>query len=375
MKIVRLIILFNLFGMTPIQAQDLGYINDPDGYTNLRLEPSGKSDIIGIIISGQEFKYFTDKTDWRKVNFQNRTGYIHKSRIKDFKEVESDIEMFFLEFYLLNRNSSEYSETNNEKLFTLAQNYPLATLTAFCKAKKEVQEFLISEFESPVHNLIDLQLTYFRLVNLNSSCSYTSKIVDALMIAANKGGFKLKLFNPDYTDIDQESDPKKRRGYGQTNKYFAATIAGRPITYYLNHSDIDGFSKLFYQGQFVPSDNTETFSFLDSIMTDNNETRPFYFFVFNSVLNISDGALSEMVAMICLKYIEKQPCEFLRYIKYHDYEDNKSNWIQYTAFALYSETNYNLFVIFTGRIIDGDCLELKNDFNLLKDEIGLKLVK
>ena len=186
MKIPRLIILLLIWIVgIPLNAQDFGYINDPEGYTNLRLEPTGKSDIIGIIISGQEFTYYPDNSDWWRVDFNNRTGYMHKSRIKDFKKVKTEISQFFQEFYSTDKNNVEIGEENNEKLFLLTQDYPFATLTAFCEQRKEIQVFLISEYESPIHDLIDLQLIYSRLISIKSPCSETYKITEDLNTAAS----------------------------------------------------------------------------------------------------------------------------------------------------------------------------------------------
>lgn len=157
MKVLQLTILFCVIGFISIESQELGYINDSDGYTNLRLEPSVKSDIIGVITIGQEFKYYPDHyDDWWKVDFIYRTGYMHKSRIKNFKKVKSEIGRYFQDYYYGDKNNVEFSEVNNGKLFLLTQDYPLATLTAFCELSKEVQAFLITIYESPLNDLIDL---------------------------------------------------------------------------------------------------------------------------------------------------------------------------------------------------------------------------
>lgn len=371
MKTLQITILLSLIGLIPLQSQELGYINDPDGYTNLRLEPSGKSDIIGIIISGQEFKYYPDNTDWWKVDFQNRTGFIHKSRINDFKKIKSEIRKFFQEFYSTDRNNAELGEGNNEKLFLLTKDYPLATFTAFCEQRKEIQVFLTSEYESPIHDLIDLQLIYSRLISVKSPCSETYKIIDALKVAAKNIGLNLKDLRIDYAKLSAENNPKTN--HNLTNKKFTAKIDDKPITYYLNHPDIDKYSKMFYQGQFQLYDNSETFGFLDSLTTNNKDTRPFYFYVFNSVLSVSDGALSEYVSEICLKYIEKRPCEFLNYIKTDEYKANESKWTGFIGFQLYSKTEFDKFVISTDRKINSNCQELKSDWNILKNEIKTKL--
>jgi len=96
---LQLTILLSLIGLIPLKAQVLGYINDPGGYSNLRLEPSGESDIIGIITSDQIFRYYPDNKDWWKVDFYFRTGYMNKSRIIDFEKIKSEIIKTFQDYY------------------------------------------------------------------------------------------------------------------------------------------------------------------------------------------------------------------------------------------------------------------------------------
>jgi len=373
MKILQITIFLSLIGIIPLKSQELGYINDSDGFTNLRLEPSGKSDIIGIIISGQEFTYYPDNTDWWKVDFNYRTGFIHKSRIKDLIKVKTEISQFFQEFYSIDRNNVELGEVNNEKLFLLTQDYPLATWTAFCEQRKEIQVFLISEYESPIHDLIDLQLIYSRLISKKSSCSETYKITDAIKIAAKNVGLKLKDLQIDYTKLPAENNPKTK--YTLTNKNFTTMIKDKPITYYLNHPDIDKYSKMYYQGQFQLYDNSETFGFLDSLMTQNDDTRPFYFYVFNSILSISDGALSEYVSGICLDYFKKYTCEFITYDKNSEITVSKSTWTDFIGWQLYTKSEYNKFTVTIDKKITNQCHDFVKDWNTLKNEIETKLNK
>ena len=119
----------------------------------MRLEPFAKSVIIGIIISGQEFKYYPDQnSDWWKLDFQFKTGFMHKSRIKDSFKIKTEIGQFFQDSYSTDRNNAELVEGNNEKLFLLTQDYLIPTLTAFCEQQREIQVFLISEYETQIHD-------------------------------------------------------------------------------------------------------------------------------------------------------------------------------------------------------------------------------
>ncbi|QQS50976.1 MAG: SH3 domain-containing protein [Bacteroidota bacterium] len=373
MKIPQLIIIlqFLIVGI-PLNAQDFGYINDPDGYTNLRLEPNGKSEIIGIVIAGQVFKYYPDNNiDWWKVDFKFRTGFMHKSKIKDFNKAKSEISKYFQDYYSADRNNVELSEGNNEKLFKVTLDYPLATMQAFCEQSKEIQDYLISEYKSPIHDMIDLQLIYSRLEGEKTECSEISKIKDAIIRAGKSIGLEIIENDIDFNKIPNENKPCEKL-WGVNNN-FTEILNGKPITFYLNNPQIDRFSKMYYQGQFKLYDNSETFAFLDSVMTLNNEIRPFYFYIFNSVLNQSDGALSEYVSVFCLKYFETQPCEFFNYCKNGEYKVDKSKWTGFIGFQLYSKTDFDKFVITTDRKINGNCQVLKSDWNILKNEIKTKL--
>ncbi|MDR2408621.1 MAG: SH3 domain-containing protein [Bacteroidales bacterium] len=60
-----------------------GFINDNDGYVNLRTEPNTKSPIIGIIFNEVKIFYWENaNSNWWKVEINRIEGYVHKSRIK-----------------------------------------------------------------------------------------------------------------------------------------------------------------------------------------------------------------------------------------------------------------------------------------------------
>jgi len=63
-----------------------GFIIDPDGYTNVREAANGKSKIISKIIDGEIFSYQENENYWYPVETYNGIkGFVHKSRIKEFK--------------------------------------------------------------------------------------------------------------------------------------------------------------------------------------------------------------------------------------------------------------------------------------------------
>jgi Bacterial SH3 domain len=65
-------------------GQDRGVIHDPDGYVNVRAEPSVDAAIVTTVKNNQPFEFESGKevTEWFKVNLQSgESGWMHASRI------------------------------------------------------------------------------------------------------------------------------------------------------------------------------------------------------------------------------------------------------------------------------------------------------
>lgn len=89
MKLLSQIIFLGLVLLNlPGTAQEVGNINDPDGYTNIREGQSSSTAILAKFVTGERFLYYpTENSSWwkviKKIN-KNETveGYVHKSRIQ-----------------------------------------------------------------------------------------------------------------------------------------------------------------------------------------------------------------------------------------------------------------------------------------------------
>lgn len=79
------------------------------------------------------------------------------------------------------------------------------------------------------------------------------------------------------------------------------------VDLFLKNNSISTAAKEYYQGKFKAADNAKTFSILDSISTNNAETRPFYLYLSTQIMKISDGALSEELGVRAKEYLEKHP--------------------------------------------------------------------
>ncbi len=196
---------------------------------------------------------------------------------------------------------------------------------------------MIFEYKSPIHDLIKFQLIYSRLITEKSIYPESQKIAETIKIAARNMGLELKQNKTFIEDIPEYNRTDKNEAC--SNRWFISSINEKPITFYLNHPQIDAYSKMFYQGQFGLSDDGLTFSILDSVLTNNPETRPFYIHVFNSALRIADGALAESIGTECIQFMKKFPCEFMALKSNQKYSDNFDKWIDFAAFEYSFDKN------------------------------------
>lgn len=73
---------FSLCLLASICFGEVGLINDPDGYTNVREDASLKSKIVGKIYKDQVFQYFpSEDAKWYCVAVDGNGGYIHSSKV------------------------------------------------------------------------------------------------------------------------------------------------------------------------------------------------------------------------------------------------------------------------------------------------------
>jgi hypothetical protein len=103
--------------------------------------------------------------------------------------------------------------------------------------------------------------------------------------------------------------------------------------------DTKVFANKLLRGLAKVSDDTPTFACMDSLTSNNVETRDFYWQVFQVILKKSDGALSEVVGGYLLAYLQKYPDEFAKkYSKLN--KELKSQCVHFAAYE-YSFSDEN----------------------------------
>ncbi len=127
------------------------------------------------------------------------------------------------------------------------------------------------------------------------------------------------------------------------NKKKVNYLDGQPISFYLNHPGIDNAAKSFYKGDLVLSHDLKNCSFIDSVLTSNGQTRPFYFYLFNTIIDLYEGDFNEKLAKNSLLYIEKNPCVFFRTLNGNDVDINVVKWTNFVGIEMSNTQTYQRF--------------------------------
>lgn len=177
------------FGQNEIQ----GYINDPDGYTNIRESANIKAKVVGKLFEAELFIFVPDSnSSWWKIKTNNMLeGFVHRSRIKSIDELTIEIVKFLKYFSGFSPNNVHNNEEGNEEMFGYAQKYPLSFIDALSKMDKIIKIHIAEELETPIHDLIDLELIYERINNVNKSNETKSLILKSINVAGSKLGLKI----------------------------------------------------------------------------------------------------------------------------------------------------------------------------------------
>ncbi|MBK6347385.1 MAG: hypothetical protein IPF68_15925 [Bacteroidales bacterium] len=167
--------------------------------------------------------------------------------------------------------------------------------------------------------------------------------------------------------VSKENDPVVHPYLINTKRI--KTLSGKDISYYLNNKSIDENSKLFYEGKFAISDDEKTFAICDSITTDNPDTRPFYLYVFCRIIEISDGAIAEVMGEYCTAYMIKFPCDFINNLSSEEYDLPKKEWLGFVAFEQDSKTAFENFTRLIDEKLQSGCTNSINSWTEIKREI------
>lgn len=114
--------------------------------------------------------------------------------------------------------------------------------------------------------------------------------------------------------------------FGQNGFNFWELMSQKEKENFLNNSNVNKLALDYYNGNFKASDDEQTFRLLDTL-THNNEYFPLYYFLFNEICAVSDGALSEAMGPYCLKMLLNEPNFVINHFTFERKNFGKSQYL------------------------------------------------
>ena len=135
--------------------------------------------------------------------------------------------------------------------------------------------------------------------------------------------------------VDNNTNVEWQKDFNLTHDPKKDSIWGKPVSYYIEDENCNAMTFDFYYGYIRPSDNGTTIEILKLACTDNNKLRPFYRWCLTKTIEVSDGALGELIGVPARQYAEKFPNEFFEYMDFEKNNDKYRLWtesIQYSGY-------------------------------------------
>jgi hypothetical protein len=175
--------------------------------------------------------------------------------------------------------------------------------------------------------------------------------------------------------IAQVNSNKHAKRIYLTNKSQIDVLRGKPLSFYLNNSQIDKNSKKFYKGELIIVRDSIPSNILDSLLTKNSETRPFYFFIFNQFVDMSNGKMVTAIASKCMEYVQMYPCEFFSYFNQPEIDINVVKWTTYIGQTLMDKPQYYSYKELVDSKLKVECSEVQDLSKSFFREVRMCLVK
>lgn len=159
------------------------------------------------------------------------------------------------------------------------------------------------------------------------------------------------------------------------NRVKVNLLNGEAISIYLSNKKIDDYAKRFYLGEIDYKNPNVLNGILDSALVCQTEVRPFYFFLFNRVVDLSDGTFDDIIAARCRQYIEKYPCDFFNSFNQPEQTINVVRWTMLIGSDL---KNKGSFALFRGGIdskVKSSCPDIQDLLKSFMMEVRMCLIR
>lgn len=160
-----------------------------------------------------------------------------------------------------------------------------------------------------------------------------------------------------------------------TNKLRLNSLNGQEMSYFITHTGVDEIAKRFYKGEMSVKDQKVLHCILDSLIICKLEVRAFYFFLFNRIIEISDGVFDEMIALKCKEYIERYPCDFFNSFEQPELNINVVKWTTLIGSNLRDKSSFALYRRDVEAKLKSNCPEVQDLMKSFMIEVRMCLVR
>jgi hypothetical protein len=175
-----------------------------------------------------------------------------------------------------------------------------------------------------------LILLSFILFSCNKKADIDSKTLESKTVHSTKNNSSEQK---SYTNDDYQV------GFNLTHDTEVDSIEGKPVKFYIENKNCDSLAIAFYYGKYRPTDDNLISNLLDLSLTNDKNLRPFYRWILDKTIEISDGALAEYPGVPARKYAEKFPEELFNFLDSDTTKTRYSNWTDIISYSGFYETD------------------------------------
>jgi len=184
--------------------------------------------------------------------------------------------------------------------------------------------------------------------NRNSMKFYFLTLLTFILFSCTKKtDFDIQTSESKILDSPQKNSAEQKNstsdnyqvGFHLTHNTEIDSIEGKPLKFYIENKNCDSLAIAFYYGKYRPTDNNLTENLLSLSSTNDKNLRPFYRWILDKTIEISDGALGEYPGIPARKYAEKFPEELFNFFDYDTSKTRYSNWTDIISYSGFYETD------------------------------------
>lgn len=174
----------------------------------------------------------------------------------------------------------------------------------------------------------------------------------------------------------QKSDSNKRvPGVFVKNASRINVLGGKSIYYYLNNQEIDLLIKNAFKGGLDLSNEKVYKTLFDSLLKCKDEYKPFYFCIFNELVERSEGELKDKVAEECTQFVKLFPCDFFNYFNEPEISINVVKWTTFIGKELKDRNSFFEFKNSVDSKLKTTCPNLQDLWKSFQSEVRMCLVR